>query len=240
MRPERSEPENGAAPASLHGESGPRFTSGTLRCVKSRVFWFGVAALCTVGVASVDVSRDGLAIGTRARGSVSVLMTLDELVGFADSVVVATPVDRTSRWENLPTGKRIVTYTRLSIDETILGTPKSEVVVRTLGGAVDNIGQSVSGEAQLVKDQRALVFLSEIDDGNGGTATIVTGMAQGHFPLDETGAAPKLKPSPDRGGLLPRRGPSMPAADVLVGQSLSDARARIVESGDRLGKKRSK
>jgi len=168
------------------------------------------------------------------------LMTLDELVGFADEVVIATPLDRTSRWETLPSGKRIVTYTRLSIDETLLGTQKSEITVRTLGGSVDNLGQVVSGEARLIKDERALMFLSEIDDGAGGTVTIVTGMAQGHFPIDDTGQEPKLKASPDRGALLPRRGPSISAAELLVGETLHTARTRIDESAARNGKKRTK
>jgi hypothetical protein len=169
----------------------------------------------------------------RASASVSVLMTLDELVGESDQVAIGTAVEHTSRWEDLPSGRRIVTYTRVSIDETLSGNTRGEVWVRTLGGVVDKIGQAVSGEAQLVPNQRALVFLSDVDDGSGKTVTIVTGMAQGHFPLDESGSEPKLKASPDRGGLLPRRGPSISAAEVLVGQSLGDARKRVTESSER-------
>ena len=175
-----------------------------------------------------------------AFASVSVLMTLDELVTMSDLGVIATALDRKSRWENLPAGKRIVTYTHLSIDETLLGKEKSEIWVRTLGGVVDDVGQSVSGEARIALNQRAVFFLADVDNGDGTAATIVTGMAQGHFPLDESGSEPKLKASPDRGELLPRRGPSVSAAELLVGQPLTQARSRIDEAAGRAGKRRTK
>jgi hypothetical protein len=203
--------------------------------------WVALAAILAGAAAfTLDARSRGIGVGREAAASVSVLMTLDELVSSSDEVVVARAVERKSRWEDLPSGRRIVTYTRLQIDETLAGTERSELWVRTLGGVVDKIGQQVSGEAQIALDRRAVLFLAEIDDGSGHGVTIVTGMAQGHFPLDESGSEPKLAPSPDRGALLPRRGPSISAAEVLVDQPISVARKRIAESADRAGKRRPK
>lgn len=181
------------------------------------------------------VDDGGLAAARRAEASVAVLMTLDELVVASQRVVIGTPTERTSRWEELPSGRRIVTYTKVTVDETLAGGPGAEVVVRTFGGVVDDIGQQVSGEASFTIGERSLMFLADVPDGvDGATVTIVTGMAQGQFPVDESGAEPTLKASRDRGTLVKRRGPSVPAALVLVGQSVATARTKIAESVERM------
>lgn len=195
-----------------------------------------VAALASplaVGAVFMHVDPEGLSAARSAEASVSVQMTLDELVVASQRVVIATALDRSSRWEELPTGRRIVTYTRLAIDETVDGASSAEVTVRTFGGVVDNIGQQVSGEATLKIGERALVFLADVGEGDL-RATVVTGMAQGHYPLDESSGEPVLKASPDRGTLVNRRGPSVPAAVVLVGAKLPDVRAKIADSVSRM------
>ncbi len=58
-------------------------------------------------------------------------------------------LEQRSQWEELGGARRIVTYTRLSIDRPVAGQPDGEIWVRTLGGAVGDIGQQVSGDAQL-------------------------------------------------------------------------------------------
>jgi hypothetical protein len=161
-----------------------------------------------------------------ARASVAILMSLDELVTASTQIVVATAVDRYSVWEDMPSGRRIVTYTRLSVSQVVTGGASQEVWVRTLGGAVGKIGQSVAGEAQIATGSRALFFLVK-----SGPALVVTGMAQGHFPIvvDDKGA-PRLKASPDPGTLIPRRGPTISAHERLVGKKLDDALTVILES----------
>jgi hypothetical protein len=196
----------------------------------------GVVAVALVAAAG-DVGRTGVSVGKPAAASVSVSMSLDELVAASDESVIATAVEKKSRWEDLPSGRRIVTYTRLTVDETLSGNQHTDIWVRTLGGVVDKIGQQVSGEAQIQLDKRALFFLADVEDGAGNAVTIVTGMAQGHYPFDDSGTEPKLKASPDRGAILPRRGPSISAAEVLVGQTVGVARSKIAESADRTGKK---
>lgn len=161
-----------------------------------------------------------------AHASVAILMSLDEMVTASTHIVVATASDRHSVWEDMPSGRRIVTYTKLTVSRAVTGSPSQEVWVRTLGGAVGKIGQSVAGEAQIVSGARALFFLAQ-----SGPALVVTGMAQGHFPIvvDDKGA-PRLKASPDPGMLLPRRGPTISAHERLVGSKLEDAISLVVAS----------
>lgn len=176
----------------------------------------------------------GVALESEAQASVSITLSVDELVQASNAVVVATALERRSQWEDLPSGRRIVTYTRMSIDETVAGDlSRSEVWVRTLGGKVGNIGQQVSGEADLALQTRSLLFLADADDGNGRSITVVTGAAQGHYPIDESGKEPILKASPDAGTLLHRRGPTLSAAEVLVGKKLDEGRGAVRDASQR-------
>jgi hypothetical protein len=147
---------------------------------------------------------------------VSILLSLDELVQQSAYVVVATAAEQKSAWEDLPAGRRIVTYTRLIVHDAVVGAPGGDIWVRTLGGAVGEIGQAVSGEAQIPPGSRSLLFLTKITRG-----TVVTGMAQGHFPIavDSNGVR-KLAPSPDAGTLWRRPGPSISAREMLVGSTV--------------------
>jgi hypothetical protein len=160
-----------------------------------------------------------------AAAAVSVLLSLDSLVGASTFVVVATAGEKYSVWEDWPSGRRIVTYTKLSIERAVVGSAGTELWVRTLGGAVGSIGQSVSGEAKLAIGERALLFLRKTD-----ATVVVTSMAQGHFPVvPESPKATRfrLAPSPDAGTLLPRRGPSISAREQLVGATLDEALAAV-------------
>ena len=153
-----------------------------------------------------------------AHAAVSVLMSLEELVAASSFVVVATALDRESRWETIGGGRRIVTYTRLKVDRGVSGAAPKEIVVRTLGGSVGKIGQQVSGEAALSLGKPALLFLAKVDD-----ALVVTGLAQGHYPVVTDGkGVTRLASSPDAGTLLPRRGPQIAAREVLVGATLDE------------------
>jgi hypothetical protein len=162
-----------------------------------------------------------------AAASVSILVSLDELVANATYVVVATAGEHRSAWEDLPGGRRIVTYTKLTVERALLGAPKGEIWVRTLGGVVDKVGQSVEGDARFAAGARSMLFLTE---ANG--VVVVTAMAQGHYPVvaDDHGV-PRLAASPDAGLLVPRRGPTISAQERLVGAALDDAAAAVQKLG---------
>ncbi len=155
----------------------------------------------------------------RADASSARLITLEQLLERSSYVVVATAGERRSAWEELPSGRRIVTYTHLAVERTVAGAPAAEVWVRTLGGAVDRIGQSVPGEAQIFPGSRSLLFLYAVDG-----VVVVTGMAQGHYPVvvDAQGT-PRLASSPDVDMLVPRPGPIVSARERLLGTAVEDA-----------------
>lgn len=169
-----------------------------------------------------------------AHASVSILMSLDELVGLSTDVVVATARERVSVWEELAGGRRIVTYTRLSIDKALVGGASGDVWVRTLGGAVGRIGQQVAGEAAIAIDSTSLLFLARVDG-----VVVVTGLAQGHYPIvaDKDGAR-RLTPSPDGGTLLPRRGPIVTARERLIGATVDGAAEAVLQTRKALDARR--
>lgn len=195
---------------------------------------FAITSLLLVP-AITSLSPDAPHLGPPpAEASVSVLMSLDEMVAASTSVVVGTAAEKKSQWEELAGGKRIVTYTKIKIDRSLAGSAGSEVWVRTLGGAVDKIGQAVSGEAQIATGSKSVLFLMK-----RGDVTVVTGMAQGHFPVvnDDKGVA-RLKASPDVGTTLRTPGPVIAARDVLVGQTVDVAVTSITKARKALDEKK--
>ncbi len=163
---------------------------------------------------------------------VAVAHRLEELVRHSTGVVLATPRERRSQWEELAGGKRIVTYTRLEIEARIDGAGTGEVWVRTLGGAVDGIGQVVAGEAALVLGERSIVFLTPAADG----VLHVMGMAQGHYPLvasePQNEGAPRIERlvvSPSLGTLVARKG-GVSAGATLAGKTAREAADLVREA----------
>lgn len=154
-----------------------------------------------------------------ARAGVARPIALRELVRSSRFVVRATPLEALSSWQKVGSSRRIVTDTRLRIDEQIGGsTPDSgELWVRTLGGQVGKIGQIVHGEATLQIGQASVLFLT--NDPNG--VLHVTALAQGHYPLRaDTSGTRRLERSPHLSQLT-GDGPS--AVRDLVGKSLVEA-----------------
>lgn len=123
----------------------------------------------------------GVATAGRARASVARALTLNELVHQSLYALVGTPIELFGRWETVGRRSRIVTYTLVRADYSIDGRPPetSEIMIRSLGGRVDDIGQTVPGEAMLQRGRPATVFVEELSRD----LFAVTGMAQGHYPV---------------------------------------------------------
>jgi len=125
----------------------------------------------------------------------------------------------------LPIGGRpmIVTETTLRVEDVMSKAQpgRSEIVVRTLGGVLDGVGELVHGQAELSLGVPCLVFLKSAEGG----ALWVTGMAQGHYPLV----------SVERSELRLSASPRLPtlrdfehsAVRSLAGQTLLQARGLI-------------
>jgi hypothetical protein len=139
---------------------------------------FMLAALA--GLAGVTTAR-------RASATLARALTLPELLYQSTHAFVGTPTDARSQWETVGDRSRIVTYTVVRVESSLDGRPpsSSELLVRTLGGVVGDIGQIVPGEAMLRRSVSAAVFVEPLSKDCFG----VTGMTQGHYPLrsDEAG-----------------------------------------------------
>lgn len=161
-----------------------------------------------------------------AFGSVARAVAMSALVKNSKSVVLATPLSAHSEWAEIGDTRRIVTITRVRVDEHVARskTSSSEVLVRTLGGRVGKLGQLVHGEAELRSDP-CMLFLH---DAEGGLST-VTAMAQGHYPLLFDAGKKLLQKSP---GLAKLVMTPDAAVERLAGQALETA-ARIVREADK-------
>lgn len=175
-----------------------------------------------------------VAIASTAHASTAIALSVEDLVDRSEQLVVGVPKSKASRWE----GGRIVTYTTVAIDTSVGGSKKAgeTVVVRTLGGQVDGIGQITHGEAILPMDKPLVLFLRPLPPGNpkaqAGSLT-VTGMAQGALAV-EVGADKVARISPHPVDLVlvpnvkvdPKTAPK-PAAEVLAGKTLTVAVAEL-------------
>jgi hypothetical protein len=169
-----------------------------------------------------------------AHASTSLAVTWEGLLRESTAAVVVTPLDSRAAWED----GRIYTYTRARVDRSVSGqlAALAEVSVRTLGGVIGKIGQSVEGEAVLVPQQPSLLFLHA---GPAG-AYDVTARGQGQFPvvMDDPKLPPRVVRSHAVGALLiPRVAPPLAApqlaADFLHGRFVDDVARDIAAAWDR-------
>jgi hypothetical protein len=157
---------------------------------------------------------------TPARATVMRALSLDALVQSSRRILVLTALGSECHFEDLGRRRRIVTDTRLRVEEGLAKADgvDSEIIVRTLGGAIGELGERVHGQAQLVLGEPCVAFLLQGPDG----LHYVNGMAQGHYPLKS--ARRLLAHSPDLPEILDF---DSSAVKALVGSELSSARSRV-------------
>lgn len=168
-----------------------------------------------------------LAFSEPAHASVARAVTMSALVKQSRSVVLATPLSARSEWATIGGSRRIITITRVRIDEHVArnAPESSEVLVRTLGGRVGKLGQVVHGEAELRSERACMLFLHDAESG----LSTVTAMAQGHYPLLLEAGTTTLGRSPGLAKLV--MAPDA-AVERLTGLRL-DAASKIVREADR-------
>ena len=92
-----------------------------------------------------------------AQATVLLKMDLPQLVGAADLIFLGTAKKTESRWTE--DKRRIVTDTTFQVEQKILGTKQTQtVVIRTLGGVVNGLGQWVAGAPVYKKGERVVLF----------------------------------------------------------------------------------
>lgn len=161
-----------------------------------------------------------------ARASVASAWRLPDLVGRSNRVLFGIPLESFCRWERVGTADRIVSYTRVGVEEPLAGDPdEEELLVRTLGGRVGEIGQHVHGEPTLLVGEPSLLFLRGADPGE----QVITARAQGHYPLHQApDGLVRLRSSPRLGELLHRQGS---AVEALTGRTREQARGLVLGVG---------
>ena len=175
----------------------------------------GFVRVATVGVLGALLER-------QAQASVSRAVPLETLTTRSQHVVLGEPLDSYCVWERIGARKHIVTYTRVRAHELLAGAdPKAdELLVRTLGGQVGDLGEMVHGEAVLQIGHRSVVFVMPSQD-----ALAVTAMAQGHYPLKlDAAGAERLLRSPHAAELVDD---AAAAVKRLPGLQVAEARSLL-------------
>jgi hypothetical protein len=164
----------------------------------------------------------GLFVNRRAEASLGRALPLGELVRRSQHVLLGEPLDNYSVWEQIGQRKHIVTYTRVRALELFAGAdPKQdELLLRTLGGRVGDLGELVHGEAIINLGERGVLFVMPTQG-----VLAVTAMAQGHYPLtrDKLGVE-RLRRSPEAAELSNEEGS---AVKRLTGLQVAEARVLL-------------
>ena len=116
-----------------------------------------------------------------ARASLVEALDLAALVAESEQVVVGRVLSESSHYDERG---RIVTDAALQVEETLKGdrAPGAAIMVRRLGGVVDDIGMRVSGEASFTVGESVLLFGART---RAGGALRAVGMAQGAIRIVE-------------------------------------------------------
>lgn len=141
------------------------------RCRVARAVRAGVL----VGLASLMVALPAAAALVEA-------LSLEQLAARASLILRGTVQSSSSAWD--ASGRRIVTHTRILVSEVLAqhGPAQAEVgktlEVRTPGGNVGAIGQSVPGAPRFTPGEEVLLFLEPVTQG-----WTPVGLALGKFTL---------------------------------------------------------
>lgn len=125
-------------------------------------------------------------------------MSLEEMVGAADEVVVGEVLTTSARWE----GRLIVTDAVVRVDEALKGVPTKTVTITELGGTAVHpvigapVTMDVSGESRLAPHERVVLFVEQRRPGRRD----LVGGSQGKVVLrvDATTGATMLPVGPKR------------------------------------------
>jgi len=123
--------------------------------------------------------------GASTAGATTVMkLSLKDLAKKSDTIVRATVVDETARYD---ANKEIYTYFTLRVLEPVKGSGKDQVItIRQIGGVVGTIASIVPGTPSFRKGEEVVVFLTQKDAAG---YPWVMGLQQGKFTViaDENG-----------------------------------------------------
>jgi hypothetical protein len=155
-------------------------------------------------------------------------LSLRDMTEQSRHILLLTPLGSQCSTIHLGGRQLIVTETSARVDDLIgKAAPNgSTVVVRTLGGVLNGAGLRVDGQAQFEIGAACVAFLTPSSDDS----LWVTGMAQGHFPLENAAAKRYLTASPRLPELIDFAHSGVRA---LAGRELTEARQLVREASTR-------
>lgn len=162
-------------------------------------------------------------------------LTLEQMVGLADEIVMGRVMSNVSRWE----GKKIVTVTTIRVEEAISGRPGLQIEIAQLGGTAVHpklgvpITMTVSEQVAFRQDEQVLLFLKEERPGK----RLLVGGHQGKFVVREDPQTQKkdLPVGPKRLKVFREDERTTIAPEPIT---LDEMRERIRAHMDHLGKKK--
>lgn len=104
-------------------------------------------------------------------------LDLESLVANSDDIVIGTVIDVDSRVE--PDG-RVYSFIRIGVTEAIKGQGKEEILIRQIGGRVDDLVTYVPGMPEFVPQEQVFLFIERTPRQG---LPVITGMAQGKFSI---------------------------------------------------------
>jgi hypothetical protein len=123
---------------------------------------------------------------TATRASAQELLSLDEMIVAAPSIVVATVESRRAEVEYYGTSRLIITKVTLRVEQTIKGSAPQTLVVEVLGGTLGDTTLRVSHVPEFRVGDRDVLFLSNA----AHAVSPLVGSDQGRFRVladNETG-----------------------------------------------------
>jgi hypothetical protein len=108
--------------------------------------------------------------------------SIEELTSRAEIVAVGTVASRNAEWS--ADQKRIWTHVLVSVTEQLKGSPADELLIRTPGGEVGEVGEIYSHAARFTDNEEVVVFLNR--DARG--VLRVTGGEQGKLTVGRSAA----------------------------------------------------
>ncbi len=121
---------------------------------------------------AVAVAAAAMAVSS-ADAEVQDDLSVEQLVDYADEVVIGEITENTSAWQ----GKKIFTTSTVRVDEALKGEPEAEVEVVQLGGTAVHpvlgtpMRMDVSGYASFRVGERVVLFLQRPEEPETATAT---------------------------------------------------------------------
>ncbi len=167
-----------------------------------------------------------LMIASLASATLIEALDMRTLVTDSDHIVLGTVIHTEARYDHLD---RIVTDATLRIEENMWGraAENGTIVMRSLGGAMGDVGMRIEGEPSLDVGDRVILFAREI---RSERVLRPVGMSQGVLPVQRLSGGPTVMPGGHGLSLVQRDhdGQLRPAPGALLEPtSLDDVLSQI-------------